>query len=384
MERRILAKNARMYADLCDELSMLYEDEVEPEVLEILFDHLAELMNDREVTFRQARSQDAYLAALIYLLLEENNLFKAQSIKKTDLSEAFGVTLPTVKRYVKEHRALIDDLSTWQHPDWRDKDIDWADVFLSDMEAEELLKMLGMDTETMEDPRDHIFHLFNDRVHSEADYGAFLEEVEDYLDDLEDAIDPDELMAAEVDPEFNLWLIPEARPYLLGLHEVYMIQISVGDLDGAYESGLDLLDMMPGDNLGVRYSFYALAVLMKDQETLEDLEEDYGNDTSAQLQFNRVLGAFASGKKLKAKRLLDQAVEANPHIPGQLLGTEDQPDTRPGFFHEGSIEEAYVFASMVGEIWAAVPGALEFLRREMNTEKKDDQGSNVLAFPKKK
>ncbi len=384
MERRILAKNAELYVQLCEDLSLMYEEILDPEILKALYDHLAELMDDHEVVFKQARSMDGYLAGMVYLLLEENDQFKKQGITKTEFYEYFDTTTATVKRYAKEHRALIQDIGTWQHPEWEDRMIDWTAETDIGMPPEEVLRMLGLDDEVVEDPRDHIFNLFNDRVHSETDYSRFLELVDDYLEELEDRIDPEVMLEAETDPEFSLWMALEARPYLLALHELYMIQVSVGDFDGAYETGLEMLDLMPGDNLGVRYSFYALAVLMKDQDSLENLEEDYGMDASAQFQYNRVLGAFAAGKKAKASRLLEKAIEANPHIPGQLLGTEEKPETPPGYFQEGSIEEAYIFSSMVGTIWASIPGAMEFLQREIATDKKKDQGNNILAFPTKK
>lgn len=161
----------------------------------------------------------------------------------------------------------------------------------------------------------------------------------------------------------HFWGLFETRPYMrarLGLANALW---TAAKRDEAVGHLRDMLRLNPGDNQGVRYTLAGFLLFLDRDDELEQLLDQYSDEQSAAWDYTRALLAFRRhGDTPDARKLLQQALKTNRHVPAYLLGTKFPPAAPPDYISPGGESEAleYVGGFLAG--WKATLGAVAWLR----------------------
>jgi hypothetical protein len=124
-----------------------------------------------------------------------------------------------------------------------------------------------------------------------------------------------------------------------------------------------MLRLNPNDNQGVRHALAGFLLALDRDGDLARLLDHYPDEGSAAWAYTKALLAFRrEGDTAEARRLLEEAKEANRHVPDYVLDRKFPPPERPGSYRPGDDSEAlhYIGSCLAG--WVATPGAVAWLR----------------------
>jgi tetratricopeptide (TPR) repeat protein len=176
----------------------------------------------------------------------------------------------------------------------------------------------------------------------------------------ERALGPDHIEAAR--GEF--WLDHDTRPYMRAREGLAHTLWTLGRREQAADHLRAMLDLNPNDNQGVRYTLASWLLSLDRDDELDALLRRYEEDDSATWAYTRALLGFRRGGDTPgARRLLDEAVRVNRHVPAVLLGERPLPAELPGSYVPGSDEEAVLYAASGLAAWKSTPGAITWLRQ---------------------
>jgi len=169
----------------------------------------------------------------------------------------------------------------------------------------------------------------------------------------------------------RFWGLLHTRPYMrarLGLaHSLW----TAGRREEAVGHARELLRLNPGDNQGIRYTLAGWLLALDRDDELAGLLEQYPDEATAAWAYDRALLAFRRhGDTPEARRLLQEALQSNQHVPAYLLGQKFPPAEHPPFYTRGDDSEALVYVGTALPGWRATPGAVAWLRQAV-TRKKD-------------
>jgi hypothetical protein len=180
------------------------------------------------------------------------------------------------------------------------------------------------------------------------------------------------------------WGLLETRPYLrakLGLaHSLW----TAGRRDEAVQHLQDMMRLNPGDNQGIRYTLAGFLLFLDRDDDLARLLQQYPDEASAAWAYTKALLAFRQhGDTPEARQLLQEARKTNQHVPAYLLGEKFPPTERPGAYSPGDESEAlnYLGGFLAG--WRDTPGAIAWLRANVNKPKEVPHAKGPLGFIKK-
>jgi tetratricopeptide (TPR) repeat protein len=161
----------------------------------------------------------------------------------------------------------------------------------------------------------------------------------------------------------RFWGVVETRPYMrarLGLaHALW----AAGRRPEAVGHLWEMLRLNPNDNQGVRHALAGFLLALDRDDDLARLLHQYADEGSAAWAYTRALLAFRlNGDTPEARRLLEEAKEANRHVPDYILDRKFPPPERPGSYNPGDDSEAlhYIGSCLAG--WVATLGAVAWLR----------------------
>jgi len=175
----------------------------------------------------------------------------------------------------------------------------------------------------------------------------------------------------------RFWSALETRPLLRALRGLATEQLRLGRQDEGLTTLREMLRLNPNDNQGVRYWLLPRLIARGEVAEAEELLADYADDLMAVWPYCRALVSFRRhGDTPAARRLLESALSANPHVPAFLLGKRQPPG---GFdsYELGSGEEAAISAGACAPAWESVPGALDWLERLSRPRKRKVTGSHL-------
>lgn len=163
----------------------------------------------------------------------------------------------------------------------------------------------------------------------------------------------------------SFWGILETRPYMRARVGLATALWELGESDAAIGHVQDMLRLNPNDNQGVRYALLSWLLAKPDGNgDAAKLLAKFRQDHSAYWLYGRALHLFKSGGAGKAAtNALRKAVEYNPHVTAYLSGERKLPTEIPEYIEHGKDDEATVYAAENMGLWSAVPGALEWLRK---------------------
>jgi tetratricopeptide (TPR) repeat protein len=155
---------------------------------------------------------------------------------------------------------------------------------------------------------------------------------------------------------------PETQPYLqarLGLAEALTDQGRGADAIPHYRA---LLELDPGDSLGVRYILLGQLLREGANDEAGRLLAEYEDDAQAMWLYGRLLWRYRSDGDAEATReAFAAAVGANPHVVKYLLDPDAMPDPDAPSFELGSREEAAYVADALFAAFESTAGAFEWL-----------------------
>ena len=160
------------------------------------------------------------------------------------------------------------------------------------------------------------------------------------------------------------WGILETRPYMRARAALAETHWALDRREEAIQHQRDMLRLNPNDNQGLRYRQAEWLLWLEHYDELEELLAAYEDDAAAAYVYTKTLACFRrEGDSLKARKLLAEARESNPHIPAYLTGRKVLPKRLPDSIGFGDESEAIDYAAGSAALWAIVPGALAWLER---------------------
>jgi tetratricopeptide (TPR) repeat protein len=184
----------------------------------------------------------------------------------------------------------------------------------------------------------------------------------------------------------QFWGILETRPYMrarLGLaHSLW----TASRRDEAVQHLQNMLRLNPGDNQGVRYTLAGFLLFLDRDEDLEQLLQQYHDESSAAWAYTKALLAVRQqGDTPAARHLLKEARNTNKHVPVYLLSEKFPPTEQPGSYSPGDENEALTYMGSFMAGWKDTPGAVAWLRENVAAKKREEgpQPKGPLSFIKK-
>jgi tetratricopeptide (TPR) repeat protein len=162
----------------------------------------------------------------------------------------------------------------------------------------------------------------------------------------------------------HFWYIIETRPFMrVKFNLAEALAILERDAE-AVKHYVELLELNPDDNLGVRYEL--LSILLKNEvyDSCEDLVRGFPDETSSLWLYNVALYYFKTENPIKARRILKKAKNENQHVSKFLLGKKKLPDSMPEYIAVGGVEEAALYVAKNKHLWYDAEGAIQFFTSE--------------------
>jgi tetratricopeptide (TPR) repeat protein len=169
----------------------------------------------------------------------------------------------------------------------------------------------------------------------------------------------------------HFWGITGTRPYMRALAALAAFLESLGRVEEAIEHYRKLLRLNPHDNQGIRFSLIPLLLGTDKDAEAERLLDEFADDVSAPIAYARALLTFRKqGDSPEARRHLEKAIKANPHMIKLLIKGGELPVPDFDSYTPGSKEEAVAYASEALAAWERTPGAVRWLKSRRKARKK--------------
>jgi len=158
------------------------------------------------------------------------------------------------------------------------------------------------------------------------------------------------------------WTAPQNRPGLRLIARCIEMSLNHGENGAAVALAELLLRLNPSDNHGFRGMLVTHRLRSGEDAAALELIQRYPDDATVELRCGEVLVRLKQGDTAAAHASLLLAHRCNPHVPGFLTRAEVKQRRSPdGWISWGSPEEAWEYRVQARDVWAAVPGALEWL-----------------------
>jgi tetratricopeptide (TPR) repeat protein len=160
----------------------------------------------------------------------------------------------------------------------------------------------------------------------------------------------------------HFWGILDTRPYMRARLGLAVAQWEIGEHESAIDHLWEMLRLNPNDNQGVRYVLVKWLMERGDDGGLKELFRRYRDDAAAVWLYARALHGFRTeGNTARTRRLRDEALKENPHVPPYPLGQRRLPRHLPEMVGFGDESEAIDCAAAQRDAWRTTPGALNWL-----------------------
>lgn len=165
------------------------------------------------------------------------------------------------------------------------------------------------------------------------------------------------------------WGILDTRPYMRAREGLAHCLWEMGHREEAVEHYQGMLELNPDDNQGIRYELAGCLLNLGYNERLGELMQRYEEEASTFWIYTRALWAFRQGGATDdATSALLEAVEANPYVAQYLLGWKGFPEALEELMDYGEEGEAISYFVRYLASWLRTPGAVEWLRANVDEE----------------
>lgn len=169
----------------------------------------------------------------------------------------------------------------------------------------------------------------------------------------------------------DFWLMLETRPYMRARNDLAMRLTDAGKIEEAITEYEGMLELCPGDNLGIRYVLLGLYFQEGRLEDAGRLLKKFEDERpySAVMAWGYVLERFLNAGMDEAKKALKVARKTNGYAEVYLKGHRKLPKNSPGSYSPGSREEAQVCAECQQAAWNNYPLAQAWLEAQKQARK---------------
>lgn len=180
----------------------------------------------------------------------------------------------------------------------------------------------------------------------------------------------------------EFWGFMETRPYMRARFGLAWAHWDRDEREEAISHLLDMLELNPNDNQGVRYILTAWLVEVGKDDELGALLNRYDEDGMAAWCWTKALASFRrDGDSAAGRRLLLDALLSNKHVRDYLSGDLALPETLPPFISPGEKDEAVHYVKDFGKAWQATPGALDWVRDNLPKGKPESGKAKAKSKP---
>ena len=175
------------------------------------------------------------------------------------------------------------------------------------------------------------------------------------------------------------WGLLETRPYMRARSKLANELADAGRIAEAIHHYEAMLELCPGDNLGLRYILVGHYLAEDRRGDARELLEQFDDDFMATWAWARVLESWLAGDLASARTELDRARQKNSAVEEFLLGRRRLPKEAPGYYSPGDESEAIITAMNLSAAWHAHSDALAWLRDPSDQKEVADHGAKKIA-----
>lgn len=160
----------------------------------------------------------------------------------------------------------------------------------------------------------------------------------------------------------GFWGILETRPYMRARFGLADTLWELDRRDEAIDHLWAMLRLNPNDNQGLRYVLLGWLLERGEHAGVKRLLGQYRDEVSATWLYGAALHGFRDkGDNRRSRKLLHDALAANPYVPDYLLGWKQLPAQLPELIGLGDEREAVESAARLLVAWSETEGALDWL-----------------------
>jgi tetratricopeptide (TPR) repeat protein len=185
----------------------------------------------------------------------------------------------------------------------------------------------------------------------------------------------------------HFWGLLETRPYMRARQGLANTLWRLKRYEEALQHYRELLRLNPNDNQGNRYALLALLIELERYDEARSLLEQYADEWSAVWLYSRALLEFQKHEaSTGASKALKDAIKENPFVPAYLMGQKRVSNQQLDYYGWGDESEAVYYVSEHLNYWRRIPGAVEWLRTDMETQsqKKKSGRKSQSGTPRKR
>lgn len=201
-------------------------------------------------------------------------------------------------------------------------------------------------------------------MHPRGDSPGFAAKMQQPLLRRAEAIINRALSAAAADAPLLAWSCIENRPALRSLVRLIYRDLEQDDQVAAMLRARIVLSLNPGDNHGLRALVINSLLREGDDAAAVEIARRYPGDMQADVAYGEVLGLYRLGREAEAREALTTAINGLPKIPRFLTAARvRKPKIDSVGVKFGGDDQAWIYREEMRDVWAATPGALEWLRK---------------------
>jgi len=174
-----------------------------------------------------------------------------------------------------------------------------------------------------------------------------------------------ELAVPADSPHTLPWDLVLNRPGLRLLFHRYLTQVEAGQDAAACNSLRTLLRINPWDQHGLRADLMNHYLRTGEDDAALTLAQAYPDDWLVDLVYGEVLALYRRGAAQQARQALGRALRRLPLIPRYLTQKRiARPQPQAPSPNPASDETAWFYRESMRDVWSAVPGLLDWLKRQ--------------------
>ncbi|MDQ1000824.1 tetratricopeptide (TPR) repeat protein [Neobacillus niacini] len=166
-----------------------------------------------------------------------------------------------------------------------------------------------------------------------------------------------------VENKGHFWGLFETRPYMRAKAQYAGALYQLGKITEAIQQYEEILVLNPNDNLGARYSLFALYLDKGELSKAEKLLNQYEEESAHGLYNKLLLEVLKNGFTTKAAKMLKEAKKQNPYVIPLLTGKKRLPKHIPEYHGWGDENEAVIYVEEHLHLWKKVEGLQEWLKK---------------------
>ncbi len=164
------------------------------------------------------------------------------------------------------------------------------------------------------------------------------------------------------------WSSMANRPVLRSLVRLIYLEQRLSNFDAADGLAQQVLSLNPNDNHGLRTMVMNSLLRQGKNERAVNLADQYPDDLHPDLPYGKALALFCQSRHEEAQTALQDAVRCMPKVVRFLTAKRvRQPKIDPAGVRIGGEDQAWLYRQEMRDVWAATPGALEWLKKASKT-----------------